>query len=276
MADALRAMPRWLRRASCLVLCGASAVAAGCGARRITLPSDPGTPLPDFAGIHMQVSSACVGVKTFTAELGLSGRAGDQALRGRVVAGFARPSSLRLEGASPVPFGGPIFVLAARGDTAVLLLPRESRVVRSTSAGQILGALTGVTLAPPDLQAVLTGCVMPTPRPVAGRLHRGGWAAIDLDGGATVYLRRDGSRWRVRAARRSGWQIEYSAWPGAFPQALRLQSESPAPAVDLAATISQIEANVDLSPSAFEVDVPPDARPLTLDELRDAGPLRGQ
>jgi hypothetical protein len=40
--------------------------------------------------------------------------------------------------------------------------------------------------------------------------------------------------------------------------------------------ISQLEANVDLDAAAFRVDVPPDAKPLTLDELRQSGPLRVQ
>ena len=46
--------------------------------------------------------------------------------------------------------------------------------------------------------------------------------------------------------------------------------------VDLTAGLSQLEANVDLRPDAFRVDVPSDARPLTLDELRESGPLRAQ
>ena len=262
------------RRAPALGLWVLSLALAACGPRRINLPADPGTPLADFAQIHEQVSSACAGVRTLTAELGLSGRAGDQSLRGRVIAGFARPDSMRLEGVAP--FGAPAFVLAARGDTATLVLPRDERVVQGAAPEAILGALTGVTLAPADVQALLTGCVMPAPRATAGRLHANGWASVDLEGGATLYLQRQGGTWRVRAARRDGWQVEYPAWPGAFPQSMRLRSGSPALDVDLTATISQLEANVDLEASAFTVDVPPGAEPLTIEELRAAGPLREQ
>jgi hypothetical protein len=247
-------------------------VIAGCGPRRITLPTDAGAPLPDYAQIHADVSSACAGVRTLEAELGLSGRAGGQPLRGRVRAGFERPASMRLEGVAP--FGAPAFVLVARGGTATLLLPRDGRVVRDAAPEEVLGALTGVTLAPADLQALLTGCVEPAPKSTAGRLHGNGWASVDLEGGATLYLQRRGGAWRVRAARRDGWQIEYPAWPGAFPQSARLRSDAPALDVDLSATISQLEANVDFEPSVFTVDVPGDADPLTLDELREAGPLR--
>jgi len=215
-----------------------------------------------------------MGVRTLTAELALSGRAGRQKLRGRVVAGFARPSSMRLEGVAP--FGPPAFILAARGDTAVLLLPRDSRVLRGARAEDILGALTGVTLGPDDLQAILTGCVVPAPRATGGRLHANGWASIDLMGGATLYLQRAGlgsPGWQMRAARQSGWQIEYPVWSGGFPQSARLQSEDPAVMVDLTAALSQVDTNTDIDANAFTVNVPNDAEPITLEELRANGPL---
>ena len=244
---------------------------AGCAHPRLALPSDPGTPLPDFQAIHTQISSACAGVRTLTAELALSGRAGRQKLRGRVVAGFARPASMRLEGVAP--FGPPAFILAARAGTAVLLLPRDSRVLRGARAEDILGALTGVTLEPADLLAILTGCVVPAPRPTSGRVHGNGWASIDLMGGSTLYLQKRGNAWQVRAARRAGWQIEYPMWSGAFPQAVRLQSDDPTLMVDLTAALSQVETNVDLDERAFTVTVPNDAEAITLDELAQNGPL---
>jgi hypothetical protein len=253
---------------------GLGFVLAGCGAKRITLPSDPGTPLQDFAQLHAQVSSACAGVRTLTAELGLSGRARDQPLRGRVIAGFARPSSMLLTGVAP--FGPAVFILAARGNAATLVLPRESRIVRNASPDAILGALTGVALAPADLQAILTGCVMPAPKPTLGRLHANGLASIDLAGNATIYLRRVANRWQLRAARRDGWQIEYPEFQGLFPQSVRLQSTSPDVRVDLTATINELETNIDLDADVFSVKERGDERPMSIDELRESGPLRGQ
>jgi outer membrane lipoprotein-sorting protein len=61
-----------------------------------------------------------------------------------------------------------------------------------------------------------------------------------------------------------------------FPISVRLTSDAQQIPVDLTAAISQLDANVDLDPAAFRVDVPPDAKPLTLDELRESGPLRAQ
>ena len=211
-------------------------------------------------------------MRTLTAELALSGRAGDQKVRGRALAGFQTPDAMRLEGLAP--FGAPAFILVARGGEATLLLPRDDRVLRDASAGEILGALTGVALAPADLQAILTGCVVPAPQPVKGTQYGADWRAIDLQNGATLYLRRAGAGWQLRAAVRGAWRIEYAATSGAFPQSVRLL-RTEAPLVDMTAVISQLESNVPVDPKAFAVDVPSDAVPITLDELRDAGPLRG-
>jgi len=216
----------------------------------------------------------CAGVRTMTAELALAGRAGGRPLRGRAIAGFERPGSMRLEGVAP--FGPPAFVLAARAGTGTLVLPRDNRVLRGAPADDILGALTGVALAPADLQAILTGCLVSESGTTGGRLHQNGWASIDLPGGATLFLERVDGAWQPRAGRRPGWQIEYPSWQGGFPQTVRLRSLDPAVDVDLTATVAQLETNLPLEASAFGVTVPPGALDVTLDELRDAGPLRAR
>lgn len=247
---------------------------SACAARRVSLPTDAGAPFPGYAETYRTLTAACSGVRTLTAELALSGRAGSSRLRGRAIVGFERPRSMRLEGVAP--FGPPAFILAASGPMATLLLPRDNRVVRGARADEILGALTGVALSPADLQAVLTGCVASMAAPVAGRLHQNGWASIDLDGGATLYLERDDASWRLRAGRRPGWQVEYPSWQGDFPGAVRLESLGGAVEVDVTATVSQLETNVPIDPAAFTVDVPSSAIDLSVSELREAGPLRAR
>lgn len=247
---------------------------AGCAARVFTPPTDTGMPLPDLAAVQEQVFRSCRGVRTLQAELRLGGRAGGQSLAGaRVHAGFDRPASMRLEGVRP--FGGPEFILTTRGEAGTLLLPRAERVVRGERAEAILGALTGVALAPADLLSVLTGCVVPSPAASAGRVHRNRVASLDLAAGATIYLRRSAGVWAPVAARRDGWTIEYPSMQGSFPGVVRLRSTATGPAVDLTVTLSQIETNADIAPEAFDLPVPAGATPMTLDELREAGPLRG-
>jgi hypothetical protein len=264
-----------LRRLTRAVRVGATAIAtvaaAACAPARLTLPTDAGMPLADLQTIHESVSRGCRNARTLTAEIALSGHAGRTRLRGRVVAGFERPASMRLEGVAP--FGPPAFILVARGGEATLLLPRDERVLTGASPADVLGALTGVALGPADLHAVVTGCVVPDPTPTGGRLHANGWASIDLDGGATLYLRRVNGAWQPQAATRQGWDVQYSMWQGDFPRGVVLRSMAGLD-VELSAGIGQLEANVPIEASAFTVSVPAGTRPLTLDELRDAGPLR--
>jgi outer membrane lipoprotein-sorting protein len=250
----------------------ALACSASCAARSFTPPSDPGMPLPEFVAIHDEVRSACAGVRTFTAELGLGGRVGSERLRGRVVAGFSRPDGMRLEGVAP--FGPPAFILVSQGGDATLLLPRDNAVVRAARPEAVLEALTGLALAPADLQAVLTGCVTGTSRAISATIHRDGWASIETDADATLYLRRGPDGWQLRAARRGAWLLEYPGWQGRFPARVEIRTGQGRVMVDLSATLAQIETNLDLDAAAFTVVVPESATSVTVEELRQAGPLR--
>lgn len=226
----------------------------------------------------------CAGVRTLQMEIGLRGNVGDERLGGRVVAGFERPSSMRLEGVGP--FGRVGFILAARAGTAVLVLPRESSILRNAPPEAILEALTGVALGPADLQAVFTGCVLPGPKPVSGLLRAGGWATIEIEADpeqgtaarrtATLYLQRSGSLWQLRVARRDHWRVDYRAWSSSFPQSVQLSSTNPRLRVNLTAELSQLETNTPIVPEAFTVEEREDMTPITIEDLRQAGPLRGQ
>jgi len=264
---------RWQR--ALLLLCLAVSAAA-CGPKRVVLPSDPGSPLPEYASIYNDMSSACRSIRTLTAEVSLSGRANGERLAGTLLAGFRKPASMLLEFRARL-LGTPVFVLAANQSGATLLLQRDNQVVREPKAEDILGALTGISLSPADFLAILTGCVVPEPQATAGRSHASGWASIDLGDRATIYLQRDGSRWRLRAARRGDWQIEYLEWPdtSALPTKVQLMTMKPV-AVDLRATLSQTQSNAVLDDADFTVKVPADAETISLDDIRRAGPLRGQ
>jgi hypothetical protein len=58
----------------------------------------------------------------------------------------------------------------------------------------------------------------------------------------------------------------------AVSTSVRLISDAQAVAVDVTASLSQIQANTDLDAAALTaVDIPADARPVTLEQLRAAG-----
>ena len=253
-------------------------LSSGCAAPRVTLPSGSGTPFPAFAPAYAQATSECRAVKTMSASLSLSGRAGSTKLSARIDGGFAEPGRLRLEGYPRVNFGGkPFFVLVARGSDATLVLTRDGRVLRGAAPSAIIEALAGIALEPDELRALVSGCALGAGQPADGRSFQKGWAAVET-AGTTVFLRQIEGAWRVAGARRGPLTIAYSNFVGGRPSVLHLQTipargASPA---DLTLRISQVEVNTPLENAVFSADVPPNAVPLTLEELRRAGPLGGE
>jgi hypothetical protein len=252
-----------------------AAVSAACAPRPIELPTGPGVPFGEAASAYADATTACGSARTLTAELSVSGRAGRVKLRGRVLAGLERPDAVRLEGLAP--FGAPAFVFVSKAGRATLLLPRDNRVLRDAPPAEIVEALMGIAMAPPDLAAALTGCGVPLSEAANGRLFGENQAAIDLGSGATVHLRRQGGRWAIVAAVASSpraYSVEYPDWQKGRPGRVRVRTGDGAPMVaDLSVTVSQVDINTALDPAAFDVDVPADAAPITLDDLREAGPL---
>jgi hypothetical protein len=192
-----------------------------------------------------------------------------------VEAGFKRPSMMRLDMRGPI--GPTAATLAASGSAATLILHRDRRFVTGTSPGAILGALIGVTLDPGDLLAMLTGCVAPAPSATGGRRHTNGWASVDLEGGGALYLQPAGGGWRVRAGQRDGWRVDYPDWTAQslFPPRVVLSSDAPL-MVEIRTTVSDVATNADLGDEPFTVTPPREYDPVTLDELRETGPLRSR
>ena len=255
-------------------LIAASLAGAACATNRLNLPTGAGTPRADFALLFDQATRACRDVRTITAELSLSGRAGRQRLRGRVQAGLGAPSAMRLE--APAPFGAPLFILAAPSERGTLLLPRDRRVIYDASVREILGALVGIELGAADLRAFLSGCVIPDGRPQGGRDFPRGWAAISLQEGAVLWLHQLNGRWSVAAGEHAGLLIEYLQFGASAdtPRELRLSAtaRSKAKDLDLKISLAQVGINLPLSTDVFAVTVPPETMPMTLDELRASDP----
>lgn len=233
---------------------------------RPALPSGAGMPFPAFDTAYQQAVADCSGTRTITAELALSGRAGATKLRGRINAGFESPDAMLLEGLAP--FGKPAFLLAARSGQATLLLPRDERVLRSAAPAAIVEALAGVALTPAELRSAVAGCGLGVASPGAGRSYGDDWAAVDSGAGA-VYLHRISGRWRVAAVVRDTLTLQYADFSDGRASTLFVKTS----VADLALRLSQIEINVTLDPKVFDIAVPGNAVPLTLEELRRAGPL---
>lgn len=251
-----------------------AAMFAACGRPpRIALPSGQGTPIADFAPALDSASAACRGVRTLQAELALSGHAGRQRLRGRVLAGLL-PDALRIEAVSP--FGSPAFILTADGAEGRLWMGRERRVVDAVPPADILDALIGIPLSAGDLFALMAGCVKASVEPIAGRAYGADWIAVDLEDRATIYLRRRAGAWRIAAASYAGLEVEYGDAANGLPSRVRISSPAgPERAdVDVTLTVRQAEANGALDAAQLtSLTVPAGTTPMSLDELRAASPL---
>ena len=253
------------------VACAASlAVLSGCAARRVSLPTGPGTPFTDAGPAYEQAVKECRNVRTIRATLGLSGRAGSTKLRGQVDAGFEAPEKIRLEGRHPL--GRPVFILVSPGSQTTLYMPRENRVIRNASAADIVEALVGLKLAPHDLRTLVSGCGFEVGAPIDGRRY--GDVVAATVGGTTTYLRQEQREWRVIGATRPPLTVLYSAFVNRRPSVLQVRGSGSLPA-DVTVRLTDVDINVTLAPEVFAVDVPDRAEPLTIEELRRAGPLGG-
>jgi len=250
------------------------AASAGCARNPPVLPTGTAAPFPDFAAPFAQATDHCRGVRTFAGVLEMTGRVGTSGVpRTRIEAGFADPDQIRLE--AKAPFGRSVFVLVARQATeATLVLPRDKRVLSGAPADQIVEALTGVRFGANELRAIVSGCGPGLAEPRAARMYQGGWLAIDADE-RTFWLRQIDGAWRVVGASRGGIEIRYDQYQGDRPSIVRLRTTAaPAGAAsDLTLRISDVDLNVPLGPEVFQVEIPPDAAPLSLEELRRSGPL---
>ncbi|HEV3062757.1 MAG TPA: hypothetical protein VGY48_31210 [Vicinamibacterales bacterium] len=243
------------------------------------LPSGPWAPARDAAGALAEATSTCRGITTLSAEVGVSGSIGGQGIHGRLLVGLASPASARVEAVAP--FGQPVFIFVARAADATLLLPRDDRVLEHGKPEALLETVTGVPLDAASLRTTLTACPL-APDIDSGRSSGDGWRVI-ADGSTEVYLRRESpsTRWSVAAMvhRGSGaagdaaWRAEYADLQNGLPRTVRLVSAD-TKRFALRLTLSQLEINTALDAEVFRVQVPRTATPISLQELKAAGPLR--
>lgn len=246
---------------------------SGCAAGVPKRPEGPGQPNAAASASFVAATRHCAGLRTVTAELRLSGRAGGERLRGTLHAGLAAPGALRLEAVAP--FGPPVFVLASRDNRATLLFPRDGRVIVDVPLAEVLDRLTALALDADAVRQVLTGCLADGADPVGGRAWNGEWSAVAISPDVTVYLQTRNGQPVVAAADYGSWLVDYSDHANGFARAVRIRSREPG-RVDATARIEQLEVNTPIDDRAFVVEVPADAERITLNDLRAIAPLRGQ
>ena len=261
------------RAGGLLLICSFSFVIAACAAK--APPRPVGNPTPDSTAVDAftTATAACKGFRSIEGELSLSGRAGDERVRGRILTGLEAGGAVRLEAVAP--FGAPFFILAGRNERATLVLPRERRVLKDTGVADVLGRITGLTLGAEDLRLIVSGCLVEQAAPSDGRQWGSEWKAVPTAPERVASLRMQGVQPVLTAPDYGSWHVDYSAHASGFPRVVRVRSAAQAGgnAIDITARIEQLEVNTSINPRAWSVDVPSDADPMTLDELRSIAPL---
>ena len=258
------------------VICSLFIVLSSCATR--TPPRPVGTPTPDptAADAFATATAACKGFRSIEGELSLSGRAGGERVRGRILTGLEAGGAVRLEAVAP--FGAPFFVLAGRSERATLVLPRERRVLKDTGVADVLERITGLALGAEDLRLILSGCLVEKAEPTDGRQWGSEWKAVTIGPNRVAYLRAPNGVPILTAADYGSWHVDYSAHAAGFPRVIRIRT-APGPrslgegGIDITARVDQLQVNTAINPRAWVVEIPSDADPMTLDELRSIAPL---
>ena len=108
--------------------------------------------------------------------------------------------------------------------------------------------------------------------PSEGRQWGGGWRALTIGPERVAYLRVQNGQPVLTAADYGPWRIDYSAHSAGFPRIVRVRRSGDT-AIDITARVEQLQVNTAINPLAWVVEIPSDADPMTLDELRSIAPL---
>ena len=246
---------------------------SACAAKTPPRPVGNPTPDPTAADAFATATAFCDASRrsSIEAELSLSGRAGGERVRGRIVAGLQEPGSIRLE--ARAPFGAPFFVLAGQDERATLLLPREHRVLKDVGVADVMERLTGLALGADDLRLIISGCLVAKAAPSEGRQWGGDWKAITIAPNRVAYLRMQNGRPVLTAADYGAWHVDYDAYNAAgVARTVRVRRAADG-AIDITARLDQFSTGGPINPRAWSVEIPSDADPMTLDELRSIAPL---
>lgn len=247
-----------------------AALLSACAARTPARPAGTPSPDPAAAEAFATATASCTGFRSIEGELSLSGRAGGERVRGRILTGLESGGAVRLEAVAP--FGAPFFILAGRNERATLVLPRERRVLKDTAVRDVLERITGLALGADDLRLIVSGCLVERAEPSDGRQWGSGWKAVTIGPERVAYLRMPNGRPVLIAADYGPWRVDYSAHAAGFPRAVRVRRFG-ADDIDITARIEQLQVNTQISPLAWNVEIPSNADPMTLDELRSIAPL---
>lgn len=252
-----------------LLVAAVTIAIAACAPRGFVLPALTPTPAADTSEIWSAVSASCRAMTGARAALGLTGRVRDQRIPGLAGATlFAAVSGDGEIGLEARVSGQLVFRLGGTSSNATLLLPSDNRVVRGP-ADDIVDALVGLRLGPERLLAILGGCISRSGDVRHGERYGKVLRVETAD--AVVYLEPTGSPWFVRAGTAEGLGVEYRRQAGDLRDITFRSRSGTSTGVSVVLHVKELDLAPALTPSLFSVVVPDDARPMSLQQLREFG-----
>jgi hypothetical protein len=250
-----------------------SAPAASCSRALFAPPAGPGDPAPDASVPWTEATAACRNVRTYSAIVTLSG-----SLRGSRIPSITVVTALSADGDAHLQAhasGREIFLLAGRADKASLWLREDHRVV-SAPMRDIVQNLADVSLAGDDLLAILTGCAVRTFDVVEASKY-GTLIAVETAQGR-VFIEPMPGGWAARGAVVGSLIVDYRGFAGRMPSEVVLGTADRGDAgVTLRFRPEQVILDDALPPQLFSLPAGAStAAAMTLQELRESGPLRGR
>jgi hypothetical protein len=250
------------------------------GRAAFVAPRGPGVPAPDASTVWSTLAASCRSTTSYRSEFALTGQVGGRRIRGlasaRLFTALDADGNIGLEANVS---GQLLFRLGGAADKAVLLL-RDGNRVATARPDEILEALIGVRVSPARLLAIVSGCVTTAETVERAVRHDGLLEIATADG--TVYLTPAGNGWQTRAGRfgpstslgAGDVLVDYGRFVSGLPRDIGIASSgADRAAVSLNLRVQSVQTNVDLAPTLFRVTIPDGATPISLEELRRAGPL---
>lgn len=250
---------RWRLRAIPIIVLAATIV-SGCGSRFYRPPGGAGVPATDGPAVLAEATKHCGAVATFQAAMRLSGRGLPNL---NVQSGVTNGGQLLLQvGATAAPD----IWLAGTADHATLLLREDNRVVRAR-ADEIVDALVGARLGPEQFLAMLTGCLARDRSITAATAHEATRRITTPD--ATLFLQHMNGAWRIVAGAVGSTRVDYRPVTSSFPTRIRVRTTL-AEGREIGFTLDVQESIPDkpIADKTFTLEVPNDAQPMSVDELR--------
>ena len=249
------------------------ALGSSCSRALFVPPAGPGEPAPEAPAAWSEATAACQRVRTYSAIVTLSGT-----VRGSRFPGLTMVTALTADGGAHLQAhasGRQIFLLAGRADQASLWLREENRVV-TAPLEDIVQNLADVRFGGDDLLAILAGCAVRSFEIASARRY-GALVSVETTQGRVFIEQIDGA-WAAKGAVVDNLIVDYRQRDGPMPSDVVLGTpEQGAAGVTLRFRPEQVALDEALRPQLFALPASAaSATPMTLQELRDSGPLRGR